>query len=154
MSVKEIFSFEPEEEARPFESAMPPDRGAGLLKPVGEYPARFANLSLIDSVSHVLHAATVDREAVESYVTVMATPDQPPQPTATRAHANRAVGGARPPLRMQLLGDEVWLPQPQAEEKTADDTPREAATEEASGSAREMTRLLIRSNYDRCYDPG
>ena len=42
----------------------------------GNYPARFANLSLIDSIIYVLAATEQDREAVQGYLATLGAPNQ------------------------------------------------------------------------------
>ena len=80
MPVREIQDFGEWEEVSSEVSALwrqgaeePP------LEPLsGNYPARFANLSLINSISYVLAAAEQDREAVQGYLATLGAPNQLP----------------------------------------------------------------------------
>ena len=79
-SVREMKSFgegPPREGSRNCASAM-----VGILLKsyptmTGSYPARMANLSLIDSISHVLLAIDQEKDTVESYLATLGTPNQP-----------------------------------------------------------------------------
>ena len=42
----------------------------------GSYPERFQNLSLIDSISYLLLATELDRDAFQSYLATLGTPNQ------------------------------------------------------------------------------
>ena len=78
-AVLEIQDFGEWKEVSPEVSALAGQREGGAKEPhplTSSYPARFANLSLIDSISYVLAVTEHDREAVQGYLATLGAPNQ------------------------------------------------------------------------------
>ena len=102
----------------------------------GSYPARFANLSLIDSIRYVLAASEQDREAVQGYLATLGAPNQLLQ-LAVCCNQASMEASARPASK--AAAKRVWVPGEEAEQAKDKASASASAETEAKETEKKAT---------------